>query len=84
MFALTGSDLARFTRSDVFRPRPAGISLAEQISHAKRISQIPQGIYFAEKPHICPVDKCVVFVGAGCEIRTRDLMITNQALYRLS
>ena len=22
--------------------------------------------------------------GAGCEIRTRDLMITNQALYRLS
>ena len=25
-----------------------------------------------------------LFSKAGCEIRTRDLMITNQALYRLS
>ena len=44
-------------------------TLHSNISHAKRISQIPQGIYFVEKD-LCFVSKHRSFSGGGCEIRT--------------
>jgi len=44
--------------------RPQGISLSEGQFHEFRsefFSQIPQGIYFVEKTHFCPVDKSGFF-----------------------
>ena len=43
MFRLRG------TWKEINPPTPAGISHCEAIFHAKRISQIPKGIYFVEK-----------------------------------
>ena len=50
-------------------------TLRSNISHAQRISQIPQGIYFVKKRHLLSVDKRCLFSaknylnGAGMEVK---------------
>ena len=55
----------------------AHFTLRSNISPAKRISQIPQGIYFIEKS----TSEEVLFSGALEGTRTPDLLVRSQLLY---
>ena len=55
------------------------ITLAAFYTHRRRASRA-----IIKKDHICLIDKCGLFSGAGDEARTRYLHLGKVALYRMS